>query len=160
MGFNKNNNNGQKNLGIYTYQSSTVGDVIGDTRFSNSSGWFIVETCTVANAVKGAGTWIKSKALKSISLSDSNMVEGSGSYIDLDSSKSGFGRIVIGNSQEYADFIFMVDGSIILLSQCSSNVVTTSTDGKLVIRDAGSNVRIVNELGTTLTATITIDYNI
>lgn len=93
-----------------------------------------------------------------LSLVDSNMGEGVGSYFDLQSGRSGIGMIIIGDAQEYAWFIFTTAGAISLLMN-SSNVVTTSTNNKLVIRDAGTNVRIVNELGSTLTAAIKITYN-
>jgi hypothetical protein len=94
----------------------------------------------------------------SVSMLDSNMSEGAGSYINLAASKSGFGRIIIGNAQEYSDFVFKVDGTVTLINN-SANVVSTSIDGKLVIRDAGTNVRIINELGSTLIATIIVNYN-
>jgi hypothetical protein len=138
--------------------ASQTADTIGDTRTSNQSGWEYLETCTVANSAKGGGTWIITSAKRTVSLVDSNGSEGAGSYVDLVASKSGFGRIIIGDAQEYSDFVFKVDGTVTLINN-STNVVTTSTDAKLVIRDAGSNVRIVNELGSTLIATIVINYN-
>ena len=43
---------------IYTRQSNTTGDVVGDTRmYSNATGYTISQICKVANATKGAGTW-------------------------------------------------------------------------------------------------------
>jgi len=149
----------QQTLALYTYKASTVGDVIGDTRTSNQSGWYYIETCTVANAAKGAGTWVITKAMLTKSLTDSNEGEGAGTYVDLVASKSGFGRIIIGDAQEYSDFVFKIDGSVTLINN-SANVVTSSADAKLVIKDNGSNVRIVNELGSTLIATIEINYNV
>lgn len=158
MGLDKSPNSRQLLLELYDYKSSTIGDTVGDKREGNISGWQQLETCTVANATKGSGTWVVTEAKRTISLTDSNMAEGAGSYIDLTASKSGFGRIIIGDAQEYSDFVFKVDGTVTLINP-STNVVTTSTDAKLVIRDAGSNIRIVNELGSTLIATITINYN-
>ena len=55
---NKNPNHNQQTLGLYTYNSSTVGDAIGDTRTSNQASVYKVEVCTVANAVKAGGTWV------------------------------------------------------------------------------------------------------
>ena len=52
------NQSTQQTLGLYTYQASTIGDVLGDTRFSNQAGTMKWELCTVANAAKGAGTWV------------------------------------------------------------------------------------------------------
>jgi len=150
--------NYQNRLLKYTYYSNANSDVIGDIRISIQLGWYYIETCTVANATKGGGTWVITEAKNTTSLIDSNMAEGAGSYVDLVASKSGFGRIIIGDAQEYTDFVFKADGTVTLINY-STNVVTTSTDAKLVIRDSGSNVRIVNELGSALIATIVINYN-
>lgn len=145
--------------GNYHYHAaSETQDTLNDTRYYNSSGWIYEETCTTASATKGSGTWIKTSAKRTVSLTDSNMGEAAGSYVDLVASKSGFGRIIIGNAQEYSDFVFTTAGVVTLIDN-SANVVTTSTDAKLVIRDAGTNVRIVNELGSTLIATIIVNYN-
>lgn len=146
-------------IGNYHYQAaSETQDTLNDTRYYNSSEWIYEETCTVASATKGGGTWIKTSGKITISLTDSNMGEAPGSYVDLVASKSGIGRIVIGNAQEYSDFVFTTAGAVTLIN-ASANTVNTSTDAKLVIRDAGSNVRIVNELGSTLIATIIVNYN-
>jgi len=45
--------------GTYKYlDTSPTADTVDDIRISNQSGIFIVEKCTVANATKGAGTWV------------------------------------------------------------------------------------------------------
>ncbi len=97
--------------------------------------------------------------LDKVELLDSNMSESAGSYIDLESGKSGMGFIMIGDDQEHALFTFKSTGEISLIVN-SDNVSSTSVNGRLVIRDNGSNVRIVNELGSTLIAGIAILYNV
>jgi len=59
---NRTNKNNQQTLGLFTYQSSTVGDAVGDTRSSNSSGILLNEICTVSNAVKGSGAWVDARS--------------------------------------------------------------------------------------------------
>lgn len=45
--------------GTYKYlDASPTADTVNDIRISNISGTFTVEKCTVANATKGAGTWV------------------------------------------------------------------------------------------------------
>ena len=146
-------------LGRYIWFSSSTGDTIGDTRISNQSGCTQTETCTVANATKGSGTWVVTKCAKTISLTDSNETESVGSYIDLASGKSGKGSIVFGDGLGYANFIFTTAGVVTLIYN-STNVFTSLQTGTshVVIKDNGSNVRLVNELGSTTTFTITINY--
>jgi len=151
----KENNSKQQTLGLYNYQSSTPGDAVGDTRKGTINGWFQEETCTGAHATKGGGTWVVTEAKKTISLVDSNMSEGAGSYVDLASGKSGIGFVKLGVERTWFDFA--IDGVVTLINN-SANVSTSSEDAKLIVRDADTKVRIVNELGTTLIATIIINY--
>jgi hypothetical protein len=155
------NNSTQQTLGLYTYYSSTVGDAIGDTRTSNQSGWYYIETCTVANATKGSGTWVVTSTKLTKSLTDSNEGEGAGTFVDLVTSKSGRGSIVFGDGVGYADFSFTTVGVVTLLAN-SANVFTTLQTGTdhVIIKDNGSNVRITNELGATTTFTIEIKYTV
>jgi hypothetical protein len=143
----------------YQYFSSTTGDTVGDTRVSNQTGCVQTETCTVANATKGSGTWVVSKCIRTISLTDSNEAEGVGSYFDLASGKSGRGSIVFGDGIGYADFIFTTAGVVTLITY-SANVFTSLQTGTnhVIIKDNGSNVRITNELGATTIFTIEIKY--
>jgi hypothetical protein len=43
---------------IYTKQTNNTGDTVGDTRIYNYDGIMYSQVCTVANPVKGAGTWV------------------------------------------------------------------------------------------------------
>ena len=44
---------------IYTKQGNNTGDVVGDVRVqTDANGYIISQQCTVANATKGAGTWV------------------------------------------------------------------------------------------------------
>lgn len=153
--------NKQQTLALYKYNSSSVGDAIGDTRTSNQSGWFLIETCTGTHATKGSGTWVVSKAILTKSLTDSNESEGAGSYVDLTTSKSGLGRITFGDGIGYAEFIFTTAGVVTLIAY-SANVFTALQTGTnhVIIKDNGSNVRITNELGSTTTFTIEINYTV
>jgi hypothetical protein len=94
-----------------------------------------------------------------ISLTDSNESEGSGSYIDLTAGKSGRGTLVFGDAVGYADFVFTAAGAVTLIVN-SSNVFTALQTGTnhVIIKDNGSNVRITNELAATTTFTIEIKY--
>lgn len=93
------------------------------------------------------------------SLLDSNELEGAGSYIDLASGKSGRGSIVFGDGIGYADFIFTSAGAVTLLMN-SNNVFTTlqTGAGHVIIKDNGTNVRITNEMGSTIGFNIRIQY--
>jgi hypothetical protein len=95
----------------------------------------------------------------SISLTDSNEAEGAGTYVDLVSGKSGRGSIVFGDAAGYADFVFTTAGVITLIVN-SANVFTTLQAGTnhVIIKDNGSNVRIVNELAATTVFTLEIKY--
>jgi hypothetical protein len=145
-------------IGNYHYHAASDSqDSVNDTRYYNSSGWIYEETCTTLDATKGNGTWIKTSAKRTISLTDSNMAEAIGSYVDLVTSKSGIGWVICGNNIQWATFTFTT-GGVVTIIESSLNVSSTSVDANLVIRDAGSNVRIVNELGSTMIFTIIINY--
>jgi len=161
---NSSNLNNQRTLGLFDFDSSTLTDVVGDTKKSNQSGKLQFETCTGAGA-KNNGTWLATKVLLTTSLSDNNMTyaappvpSGVGSFIALPTGKSGFGRIIIGDAQEYSDFVFKADGTVTLINP-SANVVTTETNDKLCITDGGGLVYIINEIGSTLIATVELNYN-
>lgn len=94
------------------------------------------------------------------SLTDSNELIGAGSYIDLETSRSGRGSIVFGDGAGYADFIFTSAG-VVTLIQYTSNVFTSVQTGTnhVIIKDNGTNVRIVNEMGSTMNFNVKIQYN-
>ena len=94
-----------------------------------------------------------------ISLTDSNEAEGAGTYVDLVSGKSGRGSIVFGDAVGYADFVFTTAGVVTLIVN-SDNVFTSLETGTdhVIIKDNGSNVRIVNELAATTVFTLEIKY--
>jgi len=93
------------------------------------------------------------------SLNDSNEGEAAGTYIDLPAGKSGMGRVVIGDYEAYAYFGFTTAG-VVTLQMNSTNVFTalqTSTN-HVIIKNNGTNVRIVNELGSAKVFSLIIDY--
>lgn len=80
-------------------------------------------------------------------------------YIDLTASKAGRGSLIIGDALAYAEFIFSTAGVVTLLFN-SSNVFTSLQTGTNHVRieDNGSNVRIINELGSTQTFVLRVNY--
>lgn len=104
--------------------------------------------------------WIACDTVQHISLIDSNEAIGAGSYIDLESGRSGRGSIVFGDGAGYADFIFTSAG-VVTLIQNTSNVFTSVQTGTnhVIIKDNGTNVRIVNEMGSTMNFNVKIQYN-
>ena len=148
----------------YIYNGSTSGDVIGDTRSSNQSGWYYLETCTGAHATRGSGTWVVTSAKRTISLVDNNESAGptAGATIDLVISKSGYGTIVFGDGLGYATFIFTTAGVVTLINN-SSNVFTAVQAGTnhVYFKTITSNtVRLLNELAATTIFTIEIKYTV
>ena len=146
---------------IYNYQgASQTADTVNDTRESSFSGKKIYEVCTVANATKGAGSWVTYKTIQLITITDSNELIGSGSYVDLISNKSGRGSIFFGDGVGYADFIF-TSAAVVTFIYNSSNVFTSVQTGTnhVIVKDNGSNVRIINELGVTSNFHIEVIYN-
>ena len=66
--------------GSWLYLATTpTADTVGDTRFSSQSGIVIWQECTVANATKGAGTWIalNRQMVQLINKTGANSVKGS-----------------------------------------------------------------------------------
>jgi hypothetical protein len=83
-------------------------------------------------------------------------------YVDLPTSVAGWGKIVIGDTSvpvyEWANFHFEKDATVSLESN-SGNVKNADADAKVCIFDNGSNVRISNRLGSTLTLRFSIWYS-
>jgi hypothetical protein len=77
------------------------------------------------------------------------------SYIDLPVSSIGFGTIQIGNNQERVNFSYSSDG-VVTIIQKSLNVSNSDLDSNLCVFDNGENVRIKNNLGSTLVLRINI----
>jgi len=71
-----------------------------------------------------------------------------GGYIDLISGSSGIGEVLVGDSEEFAYFMWSSDGTVSLID-CSANVVNADTDTKFCIFDNGASVRVRNRLGST-----------
>lgn len=94
-----------------------------------------------------------------ILLTDSNESEGVGSYIDITTSKSGIGILIFGNGVGYAIFMFSTDGIVTFIINSANVFSTIQTDtNHVIIKDNGSNVRITNELGSTIAFTLIINY--
>jgi len=98
---------------------------------------------------------------QTLSLTDSNEAEAAGSYIDLNKGCSGIGQIVVGDYDAYAYFGFKIDGTV-ELQMNSANVFTSLQTGTnhVIIKDNGTDVRIVNELGSTKVFSVKILYTV
>jgi len=148
--------------------ASETADTIGDIRIWNDSGWEVTDICTVANSTKFSGTWIRTNAKISIALKDNNMqYDGStppkptttGAFINLLDGKSGTGNITIGDMAAYCfAFSFKADGTVTIIAAAALNCVNTATNANLCIYNTGTQVAIINELGSELTMTCEIRY--
>lgn len=139
------------NGGNFIAQSGTsTGSGIADMFF---------QTPRASASGTGDNNPVNTQGLISRRLIDSNTAEPAGSYYDLDSGRAGWGRVQIGDNQEWAEFNFTAAGDVTLVDNSANVVKVAPFDGNLVIRDNGSNVRIVNELGATLPMTLFVIYN-
>ena len=148
---------------VYLNNGTHTGDAVGDRRYKVVSDVFTLQRCTVVSATKGdatAGNWLTYESTQLKSLTDSNELIGSGSFIDLETSRSGRGSITFGDGVGYADFIFTSAG-VVTLIQYTSNVFTAVQTGinHVIIKDNGTGVRIVNEMGSTINFNVKIQYN-
>jgi len=97
----------------------------------------------------------------SFSLADSNEAEAVGSYFDLIAGRAGILSIVFGDGQGYANYMFTAAGALTEIYK-SVNVFTTLQTGTdhVIIKDNGTNVRIVNEMGAAVIFTLEIHYTL
>lgn len=150
-------------LGAYKYSLSAITldrDTINDCRELQTATTYTKEICTVASSIGiGTGTWKTIENKYYTSLTDSNELEPSGSYIDLPTGKSGSGTITFGDGIGYAIFLFTSAGVVTLLTN-TSNIFSSLQTGTnhVIIKDNGVNVRIVNELGATTVFNVTVNY--
>lgn len=77
---------------------------------------------------------------------------------DLPDSTSGFGTVLVGDSEEYAHFRWASDGTVVLIEN-TANVVNTDTDTNFCIFDNGTSVRLRNRLGSAKTIRLTYNYS-
>ena len=70
---------------------------------------------------------------------------------------TGWGFAMIGDNQEYGQFVWTTAGVVTLINN-STNTVNTDTDGKFCIYDAGSGIAIKNRLGSTLKIRYELNY--
>jgi hypothetical protein len=75
--------------------------------------------------------------------------------IALDSDVSGWGNVMVGDNEEYAEIRFSADGTVTLLVS-SADVASTDTGSKFCIFDNGDHVLLKNRLGSSKT----VAYNI
>lgn len=152
---------------IYIAASSTA-DNVGDFREYVLGGWKYIECCTVANAAKDGGTWVKSKAVATITLVDNNMQytddipQTAGAFITMDTFSKTSGKINgINTTNIYAYFTLSdnpVDGFLLL--QNSADCSKVEENDKLVFwTNSTPSWFIINELGSTINFTIEVNFS-
>jgi len=75
----------------------------------------------------------------------------------ITANSKGFGWIMAGNNQEFAQFRFGSSGGVTLINN-STNVTNTDTDANLNIYQSSNTLRVRNRLGVTMPVTIKIEY--
>ena len=76
----------------------------------------------------------------------------------LASSVCGWGEVMVGDNQELLRFKFASDGTVTLLSDCSTNTDDADTDGDLCAYDGGDHVVIKNRLGASKKIAVDVKY--
>jgi hypothetical protein len=76
---------------------------------------------------------------------------------DLPTASAGFGRLIVGDGEEWANFNW-TSAAVVTLESNSANVVATDTDTKFCIFDNGTSVRIRNRLGAAKKVIFNYDY--
>lgn len=104
--------------------------------------------------------WTMQGGLLKQIVSEGSILLGDDEEIILVASKSGYGEVMIGDNQEWAQFRFTTVPAITLsTSDVSTNVIITDTDANLCIYPSGSSVRIKNRLGSALVLRYSIKYS-
>jgi hypothetical protein len=78
--------------------------------------------------------------------------------VDLTDLTAGFGFVMAGDREEWAQFCWDTSASVTLIAN-SANVTNTDTDGNLCIFDNGTTVRIRNRLGSQKNIRFFINYS-
>jgi hypothetical protein len=105
----------------------------------------------VSEITEVCGTGLKTK--------EYNAVVNDDATISLPTTTTGWGEVMIGDNQEFANFRWTSDAVVTLGNEATTNVVTTDTDTNLCIFDGGSSVSIRNRLGSNLTVRYVIHYS-
>ena len=79
--------------------------------------------------------------------------------IVLPTGTSGWGSIQVGDNEEFAEFKFSANGTVVLVGN-STNIVNTDTDGKFCIMDNGDGIAIKNSLGSAKNIAFDIKYRV
>ena len=96
------------------------------------------------------GTWKLQGVSTTINLADD-------AGIVIPTGKTGWGFAMIGDAEEYGRFTFKADGTVTLL-ESSANTVSTDTDTKFCIYDAGAGIAIKNRLGAAKDVSYDVKY--
>lgn len=83
---------------------------------------------------------------------------GDDKEILIQTGTAGWGFAMIGDNQEYGQFVWTSAGVVTLVNN-SANTVAADTDAKFCIYDAGSGIAIKNRLGSTLTLRYELNYS-
>ncbi len=68
---------------------------------------------------------------------------------NLPNASAGWCFLIVGDTEEYAHFVWNTSGVPTLMQDVSANIVTSDTDTKFCIIDDGTSVKIKNHLGAT-----------
>lgn len=77
--------------------------------------------------------------------------------IDIPSSISGWGTVMVGDNEEFVRFRWTTAGAVTLMEN-TENVVSTDTDTKFCVFDNGSKVTLRNRLGSTKVVKYLLNY--
>jgi hypothetical protein len=114
----------------------------------------VVNVDGTLNATTLVGTTITQGSLNRKAAASSVADDGT---IDLPSSTSGWGEVMVGDNEEWTQFRWTTAGVVTLLNN-TTNVVNTDTDTKFCIFDNGTKVTIKNALGSSKTVKYVINY--
>ncbi len=158
---------GNANSTLYLYKISPAANYVqlkignsGDTnRFSvDEDGDVAVDgsyagtglAMSAATTTWGVGNVVSSLKEK-VSLTDTG-------ELSLAANVAGMGRVVAGNNVEWAIFTFTTVGAVTLCDSSANVSTVNDADTKMNIYDGGDHVVVENQLGSTLSFLVVVDY--
>ena len=141
--------------GVVTVISNSANAINTDT-----DGFLCVYDAGAGIAIKNRLGATKTIRYGAITGSGNNATDtiGDEAEITLTTAKTGWGRAMAGDNEEYIEFRFTATGVVTVISN-SANAINTDTDGFLCVYDAGTGIRIKNRLGATKTIRYIVNYS-
>lgn len=124
---------------VLVYTRAMKWDTTKDGLGQPEEGMTYTDTTLKLDKVYINGTWKYQGVNTTVNLADDD-------EILIPTGKTGWGFAMIGDAEEYGRFTFKADGTVTLL-ESSANTVSTDTDTKFCIYDAGAGIAIKNRLG-------------